>query len=78
LIDHQNQKSFERINFQKGNQWTFHNFPILLAACGGGGNKSSQTTEFNVDGFPSDYVEPIANFNKAISVDEFSRSMEAE
>jgi len=76
LIDHQNKKSFGKIDFQKRNQWTFLNFPFFLAACGGG--NSSQTNEFNVDGFPSDYFEPIANFNKPISTDEFSSSIETE
>ena len=78
MIAHRNKKSFEKNNFQIGNRWIFLNFPIFVAACGSGDNKSSQTNEFNVDGFPSDYFEPIANFNKPISVDEFSSSMAAE
>jgi hypothetical protein len=73
-----NISSFEKNNLQKVNRWIFHNFPILLAACGGGGNDATQRAISKVDGFPSDYFEPIANFNKPISVDEFSSSMSAE
>ena len=56
----------------------FLNLPSLISACGSGGDKSSQATKIDVTGFPSDYFEPIANYNKSISKDEFSGSMEAE
>lgn len=78
MIDYQSKDFFEKCHCKKVNRWFFLNSPLLLAACGSERNKSSQTTEFNMEGFPSDYFEPIANYNKPISGDEFSKSMEAE
>ena len=70
--------TLRQINYQNRNQEICFNFSILLAACGGGGNDSSQRAKSKVDGFPSDYFEPSANYKKPISDDEFTSSMEAE